>query len=157
MITVTEQLRRLNTAAADGELGDLCGKYRVDLLVLFGSALDSAEPGDIDLAVAFESGAGHDLLGFMDALAELVPGDHLDLMDLAHAGPVAQHRALTKCRVLFARTAASFYERQIFAINHFIETQPLRDALAHGETGAANPAAGLSAPKARAGRPRPAR
>lgn len=70
-----------------------------------------------------------DFLLFLDGLAALVPGDHLDVMDLAAAGPVAMRRALVDCRVLYATTPAAFFERQVFAINHYIETQPLRDAL----------------------------
>lgn len=61
--------------------------------------------------------------------AELVPGDHLDLMNLADAGPVAYHRALTHCRVLYSASSAAFAEREIFAITHYLETQPLRDLL----------------------------
>ncbi len=129
MITVGEQLASLEAAQASGALGELCENHQVDLLVLFGSVLTSSTPGDIDLAVAFRPDSPADLLGFLDALADVAPGDHLDVMNLGIAGPVAQHRALTNCRVLFAATPAAFHERQIFAINHYIETKPLRDAL----------------------------
>ncbi|GAA2182866.1 hypothetical protein GCM10009785_23940 [Brooklawnia cerclae] len=108
MITVAEQLDALDGSAASGALARLCRRHRVDVLVLFGSAVDSQTPGDIDLAVAFEHGAVSDLLGFVDALATLVPGNHVDVMDLDRAGPVAQHRALTRCRVLYMRTPAAF-------------------------------------------------
>lgn len=129
MVGVSEALRQLDSAVASGVLATLCQEQRVDLLVLFGSAVSSPDPGDIDLAVAFVPGEPHDLLGFLDALARMVPGDHLDVMDLGAAGPVAMRRALTECRVLYATTPGAFFERQIFAINHYIETQRLRDAL----------------------------
>ncbi|MGB3954144.1 MAG: hypothetical protein WBL05_02475 [Brooklawnia sp.] len=129
MITVHGQLAALNAAVESGALESLCRERSVDLLVLFGSALEAIAPGDIDLGVAFTHGSDGDLLTFLDALAQVVPGDHFDVMDLDRAGPVARHRALTRCRVLFASTPAAFYERQIFAINHYIETRPLREAL----------------------------
>ena len=129
MISVAEQLATLEAAVASRVLDQLCRDHRVELLVQFGSSVRAEDPGDIDLAVAFEHDSEADLLVFMDALADLLPGDHLDVMDLDHAGPVARHRALTDCRVIFARIPAAFFERQIFAINHYIETQPLRDAL----------------------------
>jgi predicted nucleotidyltransferase len=129
MVGVREAMELLQSAVSSDALAGLCREHRVDLLVLFGSAVHSPDPGDIDLAVAFTPGEPHDFLLFLNALAVLVPGDHLDVMDLAAAGPVAMRRALIECRVLYATTPAAFFERQIFAINHYIETQPLRDAL----------------------------
>lgn len=129
MVGVLEALSHLDSAVGSGVLPTLCQEQRIDLLVLFGSAVNSTDPCDIDLAVAFIPGEPHDFLRFLDALAGIVPGDHVDVMDLDAAGPVARRRALTDCRVLYATTPAAFFERQIFAINHYIETQPLRDAL----------------------------
>lgn len=129
MASTREAMERIQSAANSGALSALCREHRVDLLVLFGSAVHSPNPGDIDLAVAFMPGESHDYLLFLNALADMVPGDHLDVMDLAAAGPVAMRRALIDCRVLYATTPAAFFERQIFAVNHYIETQPLRDAL----------------------------
>lgn len=129
MITVAQQLKALTAATANGELADCCRAHSVDLLVQFGSSLTNPHPGEIDLAVGFDRSVEHDLLAFIEALSALVPGDHLDFMDLDRAGPVAQHRALTQGRVLFQASAAAFHERQIFAINHYIETKPLREAL----------------------------
>ena len=44
-------VERLRVDAADGSLADLCVRLGVDLLVLFGSAVDDpSAAGDIDLA-----------------------------------------------------------------------------------------------------------
>lgn len=129
MATVSDALARLGQAEASGALETLCRRRRVDLLVLFGSALTSQAPGDVDLAVAFEPGFSRNLLDFADELADLVPGDHLDIMPLDSAGPVAGQRALTRGRVLFATSPRAFFDRQTFFINHYIDTQPMRDAL----------------------------
>lgn len=133
MGTVALSLRRLHQARASGSLADLCGQHELELLVLFGSAAspeaNAAEPGDIDLAVAARHGGSVDLLGVTESLADLMGGDHLDVMDLALAGPVARHRALTTGEVLYADTPHTFAERQIFAINYYIETAPMRAAV----------------------------
>lgn len=133
MGTAMTSLHRLEAARDSGALTELCRRHEIDLLVLFGSAVargaGGREPGDIDLAIDFDPGADVDLLAVIDDLADLVGGDDLDVMDLAYAGPVAMHRALTSGEVLYAADPHLFAERQIFAINHYIETAPLRQAV----------------------------
>lgn len=57
-------------------------------------------PADVDVAVGFDPRAVGDIRGVIEALASLslVPGDHLDVMDLDRAGPVARVEALIKGR-----------------------------------------------------------
>ncbi|WP_226344141.1 hypothetical protein [Agilicoccus flavus] len=118
---------RLVAAAASGELERLCHREGVDLVVQFGSSVDSRAPGDVDVAVGLTPRA--DLIAVVNALADLVPGDHLDVMDLDRAGPVARHRALVGGRVLFAATPAAFFERELWAMREYMDTAPLRRAL----------------------------
>ncbi len=132
-ITVAESRRRLLEAAGDGALARLADDCAIDLIMLFGSAADDGEagrtgvaPGDIDLAVGFRYGEPRDFLGTVNALAELVPGDHLDVVDLDRAGPVARERALRGGRVLYQRSPAAFFEREIFAMKEYMETRELR-------------------------------
>lgn len=129
MISISDSLQRLDAVTASGALEELCRRHKVELLVLFGSALTAEAPGDIDLAVGFAHGHRHELLDFLDALYELIPGDHLDVMPLDTAGPVALHRALTAPRVLFSITPQAFHERQIFAMMYYMDTQHFRDAI----------------------------
>ena len=52
-------VERLRVDAADGSLADLCVRLGVDLLVLFGSAVDDpSAAGDIDLAYGRLRGGG---------------------------------------------------------------------------------------------------
>lgn len=129
MITVSDALDRLRGAVRSGTLAQVCRNRRVDLLVMFGSALNRSDPGDIDLAVAFEPGGRSDLLGLIDDLAEIIPGDHLDVMNLDRASPVALHRALSSPEVLYSTSRSAFSERQIYAIVNYIDTAHLRDDL----------------------------
>lgn len=126
-ITVADALARLNEAIESGELAELCGRLGVEIVTLFGSALTSSDPGDIDVAVGFARGAERDLLGVVNALGELVPGDHLDVMDLDRADPVAQKAALVGARVLCEAHRSVSTEREIRAFMAYEDTRWLRD------------------------------
>lgn len=101
--------------------------------MLFGSARKGGragrEPRDLDVAILFRPGTPGDLLAFLDELAELLRGDCIDVMDLAAAGPVPTHRALVTGELIYEAEPHLFAERQVFAVNHYIETAPLRRAL----------------------------
>lgn len=132
-ITVAESRRRLLEVTVDGSLARLADDCAIDLIMLFGSAVDDGDTGtvgiaprDLDLAVGFRYGKPRNLLATVNALEELVPGDHLDVMDLDRAGPVARERALRGGRVLYQRCPAAFFEREIFAMKEYMETRELR-------------------------------
>ena len=131
-IPVAAALAELRRAAADGRLGAVCARQGIELVVLFGSAVHSQRPGaarDVDVAVAFRRSGRRDLLGAVEDLAALVPGDHLDVMDLDRAGPVARVEALTKGEVLLETRRGAFTEREMSALGEYLETAYLRDAL----------------------------
>ncbi|MDQ3359646.1 MAG: hypothetical protein M3424_07295 [Actinomycetota bacterium] len=48
-------LQRLRIAVDDDRLAALCREHRVEPAVLFGSALTSEEPGDVDVAIGLGS------------------------------------------------------------------------------------------------------
>lgn len=125
-ITVTAALGRLEQAVGSGELAALCERFGVEIMTLFGSALTSSDPGDLDVAVGFSRGAERDLLGVVNALGELVPGDHLDVMDLDRAGPVAQKAAMVGARVLHEAHRSVSTEREIRAFMAYEDTRWLR-------------------------------
>ncbi len=129
MIGVREALARLEEAVASGELAELCRDFDVEILTLFGSAATGPmdiEPRDIDLAVGFAPGAQRDFLGVVNALGELVPGDHVDVMDLDRAGPVAQRAAMLGSRVLYETHLSVTTEREIRAYMAYEDTRRLR-------------------------------
>ncbi|RPF28966.1 hypothetical protein EDD32_3517 [Georgenia muralis] len=129
MGSAARTLRRLRAAKDSGALTELCRRRSIELAVLFGSSVARApvrEPRDVDLALSFRRSGAGDLLTAIEDLAELVGGDDLDVMDLASAGPVALHRVFTTGELLYQAHPHLFAERQIFAINHYIETAPLR-------------------------------
>lgn len=126
-VTVKDSVDRLDCVARSGELATMCAGFGVEIVTLFGSAADAgAVPGDVDVAIGFTVGAPRDLLGAVDALAELVPGDHLDVMDLDRAGPVAQKAAMSG-RVLYEAHPSVTTEREIRAFMAYEDTRWLRD------------------------------
>ena len=127
-LAIPDSLSALRADVAAGSLEALCAHLGIDLLVLFGSArVSPATAGDIDLAYAFEHGARGDDLAVVNALQERYPGDHLDLMPLNRADPVAALAALIEGDVLVERTPDAFAERQLLALGLFRDTQRLRD------------------------------
>lgn len=124
-VQVGDALVALRAAVADERLADVARDHGVEIVLLFGSAVTSAAPGDLDVAVGFDAGAERDLIGFVNALAEFVPGDHLDVMDLDRAGPVAQKAAMSG-EVLYAGTPAAVTNREIRAFMAYEDTRWLR-------------------------------
>lgn len=125
-ITVLDALARLEESVESGELAALCERLGLEIVTLFGSALTSSDPRDVDVAVGFARGADRDLLGVVNALEELVPGDHLDVMDLDRAGPVAQKAAMVGARVLYEAHRSVSTEREIRAFMAYEDTRWLR-------------------------------
>ncbi len=130
-ISVHDSYAALNTAVESGELAGVCVRFGVEIVTLFGSALTRPDPGDLDIAVGFRRGdpsaPARDFLGVVNALGELVPGDHLDIMDLDRADPVAQMAALYGSRILYQVSPTATAERQMAAFTMYHDTQWLRD------------------------------
>lgn len=108
-----------------GELAALCRDHDVALLTVFGSVLRDDDPGDLDVAVRFCT-RQPDVLALLDELARRTGGDHVDLMVLNDAGPVARERALVGCRVLHQSQPGEFANAQIAAIMERLDTAWLR-------------------------------
>lgn len=125
MTTPTDDLLRLRASVADGRLEQVCRKHGLALCVLHGSSTHTADPGDVDLAVAWQRGCEHDLVALVTDLIDLV-GSSVDVLDLDAAGPVAAQRALTGGVPLVEVVPHTFATRQMRAIRDFIDTAPLR-------------------------------
>jgi predicted nucleotidyltransferase len=121
-----QALDRLRSAAKTGELGAVCRRYGVALLVAFGSAVRrGTAPRDLDLAVRF-SGDTPDMLSFLDELTSLAGTSQLDLMDLGRAGPVAREQALVGGEPLVEEAPDLFDRAQLAAIMERMDTAWLR-------------------------------
>lgn len=108
-------------------VADICGRFEVDLLTAFGSAAHDtmAEPRDLDLAARRLSGQ-LDIVGLLDALAELTGCDCIDLMDLSRAGPLARDRALGNAVLLYEATSGLYARAELAAMMERMDTAWLR-------------------------------
>lgn len=91
---VIAALGRLRVAAEDGTLDEICERRDVRVLGVFGSALTSPEPRDLDIGVGFRRRGG-DVLGLLDDLVQLTGCDRLDVAVIDGADPVLRARALS--------------------------------------------------------------
>jgi predicted nucleotidyltransferase len=120
-------LSALRAAANSGALADLCRRHAIRLLVVFGSVLDpSRAPHDLDIAIAFERGTTPDLLTLLDELSAVTGVGSIDVLDLAHAGPVARERALVGTLPLYQSQPGVFANAQMAAMTERMETDWLR-------------------------------
>jgi hypothetical protein len=91
----------------DGRLADLCRKWKVRELSLFGSALrdDFRPDSDVDVLVSFDPGADWSLLDLVSMQEELaaLAGRGVDLVEReALRNPYRRAAILTSTRVLYA-------------------------------------------------------
>ena len=126
--SVRAEHAHLREAATRGTLAALCDRQDLDLVVVFGSALDpDTDPLDLDVAVRFGPGSGaQDTLRLLNDLYELTGSERIDLMVLNRAAPLARERALTTGEPLFQRKPGDFANAQIAAIMERLDTDRFR-------------------------------
>ena len=117
-------LRRLRDAGSDGRLDTLCECHGLRVLGAFGSALNTSDPHDLDIAALFVSN-DFDLIGLYDDLTQLSGCDVLDIAVLNGAPPTLRARAL--CGLgLYEREAGDYAIAQMAALAEYRDTAPLR-------------------------------
>ena len=126
--SVRAEHAHLREAATHGTLAALCDRQDLDLVVVFGSALDpDTDPLDLDVVVRFGPGSGaQDTLRLLNDLYELTGSERIDLMVLNRAAPLARERALTTGQPLFQRKPGDFANAQIAAIMERLDTDRFR-------------------------------
>ncbi|HZD22265.1 MAG TPA: nucleotidyltransferase domain-containing protein [Acidimicrobiia bacterium] len=129
MHTPHEALEILLAAADNGRLDEICERFGIDLVSVFGSVLDDAaeNPSDLDVAIRFEDFDATDVLSSITSLAELVGTDDLDVLILNGAGVVARSRALgPKGKGLYEKRRGLYALAQMAALTEEMETAPMR-------------------------------
>jgi len=116
-------LERLRGAAADGRLDEICERRGVRLLGVFGSALRSRAPDDLDIGASFEADA--DVLGLIDDLTTLTGFEGFDVAVIDGADAVLRARALSGLG-LFESEAGMFATEQMAALAEEWDTRWLR-------------------------------
>lgn len=90
----------------DEQLADICRRYHVRELALFGSVLrdDFRDDSDVDVLVEFEPNPGIGFIGFLDLQEELTTllGRPVDLVSKDGMRPRFAARVLPQMRVIYA-------------------------------------------------------
>ena len=110
-------------------LGDIATEVpELMLVVLFGSTVRgrASARSDVDVAVLADGAA--DLDAVYMALAPRLRATRLDLVDLAHAGPLLHFEVARHGRLLFERSPGIFRQFQSLAFRRYADTKRLRDA-----------------------------
>ena len=122
MPSAAELLARIK---ADPGLEEFCARLGVELLVLFGSALNDPEGAD-DVDLAYLAAKDVSQLDVADAFLERF-GDGVDLMDLRLANPIARWEALGPGRILAEQTPGTFAKQQMTAYGEWNDTREFRE------------------------------
>ena len=122
MPSAAELLARIK---ADPGLEEFCARLGVELLVLFGSALNDPEGAD-DVDLAYLAAKDVSQLDVADAFLERF-GDGVDLMDLRLANPIARWEALGPGRILAEQTPGTFAKQQMAAYGEWNDTREFRE------------------------------
>jgi predicted nucleotidyltransferase len=117
----------LTDSAASGALATLCQEFAVDLLVVFGSALEEeAAPRDLDVAVRFADYDPSRVIDFLDRLGTLTRFGGIDLLVINSAGPVVREHALVNGSPLYEARSGAYANAQIAAVMERMETDWMR-------------------------------
>ncbi|MCA1702735.1 MAG: nucleotidyltransferase domain-containing protein [Actinobacteria bacterium] len=127
MITASEGLQRLRVAAESGELVELCQRYHVTLLTVFGSAgRGEPDPQDLDIGVLTEHAVDFNLFGFVTDVIELVGCEQVDVAHLDAAGPLLRERALVGSIILYESEPGAWARASTAAVMERMDTDWLR-------------------------------
>jgi uncharacterized protein len=88
------------------KLEEICRRWKVRRLALFGSILrdDFSKDSDVDVLYEFEPDAviGWDIVEFEDELSRLFGGRPVDLVPFRYVSPFLRERILREARVQYA-------------------------------------------------------
>jgi predicted nucleotidyltransferase len=122
----TTSLADVDTRALDAA----CRRLGLRRVVLFGSRATGAPPpdeeSDLDLAISSDADRDHRWWEVHKALADVFPGEDLDVVDLADADPLFRWEIMRE-GVLLWGDEMDFLEFRAFAYRDFIDSADLRE------------------------------
>lgn len=109
------------------ELEQLCKKFRIKFLVLFGSQISKKthKESDIDIAIYPAKDVSEKNKSKLEKeLARLFKNPNIDLVNLKTSGPLLQKEVVIKGKLLYAEDKESFPLFQMYAMSAYYEFQP---------------------------------
>lgn len=122
----------MNTAEMTKKLRPIATQYKLDFIVLFGSAAKGTmtDMSDIDIAVLQQQAIPLTTQQFFDLMDEFTTRTNeprkIDLVDLATANPLLRYEAIMNGKLLYGNELA-FAEYKLFAFKDYIDSQSLFD------------------------------
>ncbi|MGH3441649.1 MAG: hypothetical protein ACRDUY_06315 [Nitriliruptorales bacterium] len=128
MRTPVEALDHLRDLAGSGAVDAFCAQHGIGVLVAFGSAVGAVEEAhDLDLAVGWQPDHGHDLVGLVNGLIDLLDCEAIDVLELDRADVVARYQALAHGEPLYESERGAFAEDLVTAAARRADTRWMRE------------------------------
>jgi len=107
---------------------ELCQKYNLDFLAVFGSVAKgkSRKNSDIDICFKGEINFDNELQLSLE-LSSLLGTNFIDLVNLKRPSPLLTYLACKEAVLLYEKEKGLFANFRIYAFKHFVETKPLRE------------------------------
>jgi len=109
-------------------LEDLASKYKLDLILIFGSqARGEARPAsDMDIAVyGRQIFSETEKIQLLYELCDIFHMDDIDLVDLRGAPPLLKKEVLSSCKILLQRDAMLLYQLESATLHELKELEVL--------------------------------
>jgi len=110
------------------QLGPLCGRSDIHLIVAFGSAAQGRVHKQSDLDLAFLGQTALDTLEITNRVMTLLRTHDIDVVDLRRASPLLAMEVVRKGQVLYERHAGEYAEFCSLAHRRYVDTAKLRTA-----------------------------
>lgn len=105
-------------------------KYRLELLLLFGSRVGGKASPESDFDVAYLSVKDLDLSQEARLMVDLAPvfrSENIDLVNLRKAPPLLFYAVTSKCQVMYEKDPLIFPTMRAYSFKKYVETRPLRE------------------------------
>ncbi len=127
---VTPFVPPLQAQKESGLIKKSASKYRLKLLLLFGSRVDGTASPESDFDVAYLASRDLDLNREARLIVELAPvfrSENIDLVNLKKAPPLLFYAITARCRVIYEKDPLMFPTMRAYAFKKYVETRPLRE------------------------------
>lgn len=110
-------------------LAPLCANPDVEVMILFGSAVEGATHPESDLDVAIQGRHPLDVVAITDQVIRLLRTDRVDVVDLRRVSPLLMMEVARRGKLLYERKPGDYAAFCSLAHRRYVDTAKLRKAL----------------------------
>ncbi|MBI4333736.1 MAG: nucleotidyltransferase domain-containing protein [Chloroflexi bacterium] len=111
-----------------GLIQKIARKYKLRLLLLFGSRAEGESHSESDFDVAYLANRDLNLEQEARLIIELAPvfkSENIDLVNLRRAPPLLFYAIMNKCQVMYEKDPLIFATMRAYSFKKYVETKPL--------------------------------